>query len=46
MALKAVQLQLEVPEIPESHSLVSRASGEDELRVRVETKTVHLGEHM
>ena len=34
--LKAVQLELEVPEIPESDRLVGAASRQDELGVRVE----------
>ena len=42
VALKAVQFELEVPEVPERHSLVGGAGGEDELRVRVETQTVDL----
>ena len=40
--LKAVQLELEVPEVPEGNSLVSAASGKDELRVGVETQAVDL----
>ena len=44
MALEAVQFELEVPEVPESHGLVSGAGGEDELGVRVETQTVDLKE--
>ena len=31
VALEAVQFELEVPEVPERHSLVRRAGGEDEL---------------
>ena len=42
MALKAVQFELEVPEVPEGHGLVGGAGGEDELGVRVETETVNL----
>ena len=42
VALEAVQFELEVPEVPEGHGLVSGAGGEDELRVRVETQTVDL----
>ena len=44
MALEAVQFELEVPEVPESHGLVSGAGGEDELGVRVETQTVDLNQ--
>ena len=39
---EAVQLELEIPEVPESHRLVGGAGGEDELGVGVETQTVHL----
>ena len=31
VALEAVQFELEVPEVPEGHGLVSGAGGEDEL---------------
>ena len=36
VGLEAVQLELEVPEIPESDRLVCAASRQDELGVRVE----------
>lgn len=39
---KAMELELEVPEVPEGNSLVSAASGKDELRVGVETQAVDL----
>ena len=42
VTLEAVELELEVPEVPERHGLVGGAGGEDELRVRVETQTVDL----
>ena len=37
-----MELELEVPEVPEGNSLVSAASGKDELRVGVETQAVDL----
>ena len=40
--LKAVQLELEVPEVPEGNSLVCTASGQDELGVGIEAEAVHL----
>ena len=40
--LEAVQLELEVPEVPEGDCLVCTASGEDELGVGVEAEAVHL----
>ena len=43
MRLEGVQLELEVPEVPERHRLVGGAGGEDELRVGVEAQAVHLG---
>ena len=43
MRLEGVQLELEVPEIPERHGLVGGAGGQDELRVGVEAQAVHLG---
>ena len=43
MALKAVQFEFEIAEVPEGDSLVRGASGEDELGVRVETEAVDLG---
>ena len=39
---KAMELELEVPKVPEGNSLVSAASGKDELRVGVETQAVDL----
>ena len=42
MRLKTVQLELEVPEVPQGNSLVGAASGQDELGVGVEAETVHL----
>ena len=42
VTLEAVQLQLEVPQIPKCDSLVSRAGGQDELRVGIEAETVNL----
>ena len=42
VTLEAVELELEVPEVPERHGLVGGAGGEDELGVGVETQTVHL----
>ena len=42
VALEAVKFELEVPEVPEGHGLVSGAGGENELGVRVETQTVDL----
>ena len=42
VALEAVQFELQVPEVPQGHSLVGGAGGEDELGVRVETQTVDL----
>ena len=42
MALEAVQFQVEVPEVPESYSTVTRAGGEDVGRVRVEGDAVDL----
>ena len=42
VALEAVQFELQVPEVPQGHSLVGRAGGENELGVRVETQTVDL----
>ena len=42
MRLEAVQLELEVPEVPEGDCLVCTASGEDELRVGVEAQAVNL----
>ena len=40
--LKAVKFELEVPQIPESHSLVCTSRGKDELGVGIEAETVHL----
>ena len=40
VTLKGVQLQLEVPQIPQSHRLVGWARRQNELRVGVETATV------
>ena len=40
--LKTVQLELEVPKVPQGNSLVGAASGQDELGVGVEAETVHL----
>ncbi len=37
-----MQLELEVPEIPERHRLVGGPRGQDELRVGVEAQAVHL----
>ena len=42
MTLEAVELEFEIPEIPESHGLISGASSENKLRVWIETQTVHL----
>ena len=42
MRLKAVKLELEVPEVPEGDCLVCTASGEDELGVGVEAQAVNL----
>ena len=40
--LKAVQLELEVPEVPEGNSLVCAAGGQDELGVWIEAEAVDL----
>ena len=40
--LKAVQLELEVPEVPEGNSLVCAAGGQDELGVGIEAEAVDL----
>ena len=37
-----MQLELEVPEIPERNGLVGGPGGQDELRVGVEAQAVHL----
>ena len=42
MTLEAMELEFEIPKVPESHGLIGRASSEDKLRVGVETQTVHL----
>ena len=41
--LEGVQLQLEVPQVPQRHSLVRRPRGQDELRVGVEAQAVDFG---
>ena len=40
--LEAVQLQLEVTQVPESYRLVGTARGEDKLAVRIEAQAVDL----
>ena len=40
--LKAMQLELEVPEVPEGYGLVCAASGQYELGVGIEAKAVYL----
>ena len=40
---KAMELELEVPEVPEGNSLICTASGQDELGVGIEAEAVHLG---
>ena len=42
MTLEAVKLELEIPQVPESNSLVSGSSCQDKFRVGVETQTVDL----
>ena len=42
VALEAVQFELQVPEVPQGHSLVGGAGGENELGVGIETQTVDL----
>jgi len=41
--LEGVQLEFQIPEIPESDGLVGRTRGQDELGVRVKGQAVHLG---
>merc|ERR1719319_1334440 len=43
MRLEAVELEFEVPEIPQSDSFICGSRGQDELRVRVEGEAVDLG---
>ena len=38
-----MELELEVPEVPERHGLVGGPGGQDELGVGVEAQAVHLG---
>ena len=42
MRLKAMQLELEVPEVPEGYGLVCAASGQYELGVGIEAEAVDL----
>ena len=41
--LEGVQLEFQIPEIPESDGLVGRTRGQDELGVRVKGQAVHFG---
>ena len=41
VGLEGVQLQLQVPQIPERHGFVGRAGGQDKFRVGIERETVH-----
>ena len=43
VGLERVELELEVPEVPERDGLVCRAGGQDELGVGVEAQAVDLG---
>ena len=42
VGLEAVELELEVPQVPQRHGLVRAPGRKDELRVRVEAQAVHL----
>ena len=42
VGLEAVELELEVPQVPEGDGLVGAPGSQDELAVRVETQTVDL----